>query len=53
MTFTGVVVNPFNVNRTMGQKAVASSRTRARAVQKFGMLWDPVGPVRTMPLLSL
>jgi hypothetical protein len=53
MTFTGVVVNLFNVNRTMVQKAVASGRTRGRDVHISCILWDSVGPVRTAPLLTL
>ena len=37
----------------MSQKAVASSRTRARPMQSFCMLRVPAGPVRTPSILSL
>ena len=54
--FTGVVQSlqrRWDCIGTIGQKAVASSRTRARAIHNFGMLWDPAGPVRISPLLAL
>ena len=41
-----------NVNGTMTDKAVASSRTRALATQTFYMLAITVGPVRIPPLVA-
>ena len=41
-----------HVNGTMGDKAVASSRTHARDARTFYTCWDPVGPVRIAPLVA-
>ena len=41
-----------NVNGTMSDKAVASSRTHARDARTFYTRWDPVGPVRIAPLVA-